>query len=253
MTLWLIVGLAVIIFVLSVGPGLYFWWPNRRDPSCRSDLGVALMTGALIAFAVLGIQVVVDQRLRDIEEEQSRAQERQALKLQLALQKDLTGIPLSGEELQGVYLYDKNLTKANLRRANLAGAVLTESDLTDARLQDAILVGANLNGTKLTDARLDGVNLNEAILSGAPMIGARLPGAQLRGAQLDAADLRYTDLTGAKLQKASLALADLRGADLKGAEFDSETEVESAKYDRYTTWPAGHEQKPCRKEICEAV
>jgi uncharacterized protein YjbI with pentapeptide repeats len=253
MTFWMIVAVTVGILVLSVGPGLYFWWPTRSEPACRSDLGVALMTGALIAFAVLGIQVVVDKRLRDVEEDRRVAQERQALKLQLALQPKLIGIPLAGEKLQGVYLYDKDLTKADLRRADLTGAVLTKSDLTDAKLQDAILVDADLNDTTLTDAKLHRANMENAILANAPMVGAKVNQARLRKAELGGANLRWADLTGAKLQNASLSLADLRGADLTGAVFDGNTEIEGAKYDRYTTWPAGHKQKPCRKAVCEAV
>lgn len=253
MTFWLIVGLVGMILVLSVGPGLYFWWPTRKEPSCRSDLGVALMTGALIAFAVLGIQVVVDKRLRDVEGERRVAQERQALKLQLALQDKLIGIPLAGEQLQGIYLYDKNLAKANLRRANLTDAVLTESDLTDAQLEDAVLIRAIMNRTTLEGAKLDRANMEYANLTGAPMSDSDLASARLEGAEFGGANLRWADFTGAKLQKASFLEADLRGAIFTGAQFDTGTEIDGAKYDRATVWPAGHKQKPCRKAVCYAV
>ena len=251
MTLWLIVALVFTILLLSVLPGMYFWWPSRKEAASRSDLGVALMTGALIALGVLGLQVVLDVRLSEVEEERRVAQEEQALKLQLALQGRLVGIPLEQKKLDGIYLYEKDLTNANLRRADLTGAVLTRSDLTRAKLQDAILVGADLNGTTLVEARLHRANLENAILSDAPMKGARLPYARLRNAVLSGAKLRYADLTGARLQKASLSEADLRGAVLTRAQFDGETELEKAKYDRYTIWPTGHEQPACKKAVCE--
>jgi uncharacterized protein YjbI with pentapeptide repeats len=250
MSIWLISGLAITILLLSVLPGMYFWWPSRKEAASRSDLGVALMTGALIALGVLGLQVVLDIRLNEVEESRRVAQEEQALKLQLALQGRLIGIPLEQKELAGVYLYEKDLTNANLRRANLTGAVLSRSDLTRAKLQDATLVGADLNGATLVEARLHRANLDNAILSDAPMKGAKLTDARLRNAVLSGAKLQWADLTGARLQKASLAEADLRGADFTGAQFDSETELENAKYDRDTIWPSGHSQPACKQTVC---
>jgi uncharacterized protein YjbI with pentapeptide repeats len=249
-TIWVIAGLALTILLLSVVPGLYFWWPSRREPASRSDLGVALMTGALIALGVLALQVVLDARLKEAENARRAADEEQALELQLALQGRLIGIPLERKKLEGVYLYEKDLTNANLRHSDLTGAVLSRSNLTRAKLQDAILVGADLNGTTLVEARLHRANLENAILSDAPMKGAKLPHARLRNAVLSGADLRWADLTDARLQRASLSEADLRGADLSGAEFDDRTELEAAKYDGFTVWPAGHEQPACRKTVC---
>jgi uncharacterized protein YjbI with pentapeptide repeats len=250
-TFWLIAALAVTILLLSVLPGMYFWWPSRREPASRSDLGVALMTGALIALGVLALQVVLDVRLNEVEETRRVAQEEQSLKLQLALQGRLTGISLEEKKLDGIYLYEKDLTHANLRRADLSGAVLSRSDLTGAKLQDAVLTGADLNGATLTEARLEGANLDSAILSDAPMKGAKLRNARLRNAVLSGAKLRWADFAGAHLQSASLSEADLRGADFTGAKFDSGTELESAKYDRETIWPSRHKQPSCKKPVCE--
>jgi uncharacterized protein YjbI with pentapeptide repeats len=251
MTIWLIAAIAVAILLLSVLPGMYFWWPSRKEAASRSDLGVALMTGALIALGVLGLQVVLDVRLNEVEESRRAAQEEQALKLQLALQGDLTGISLERKKLDGIYLYEKDLTSANLRRADLTGAVLSRSDLTGAKLQEAILVGADLNGTTLVEARLQGANLDNAILSDAPMKGARLTNARLRNAVLSGAKLRWADLAGADLQSASLSAADLRGAVLTGARFDGGTELDGAKYDRETIWPSRHKQPACKKPVCK--
>jgi uncharacterized protein YjbI with pentapeptide repeats len=252
MNLWLIAGLAFAILLPSVAPGLYFWWPSRKEPACRSDLGVALMTGALIALGVLALQVVLDSRLQKVEDDRQVAQEEQSLKLQLALQSRLIGVPLEDKNLDGIYLYEKDLRNANLRGSDLRGAVLTRSDLTNAKLQRAILVGADLNGTTLVDAKLHGANMENAILSDAPMTGARLPHAQLRNAVLTKANLRWAVLSGAHLQKASLSEADLRGVDFTGAQFDRGTELDRAKYDRFTIWPAGHKQRACpAHKVCQ--
>ena len=48
----------------TIVPGFLLWWPHHEQPIQRSDLGVALTTGAIIAFAVLVIQVLVDTRAR---------------------------------------------------------------------------------------------------------------------------------------------------------------------------------------------
>ena len=127
MNLWLIAGLALAIMLLSVVPGLYFWWPSRGEPASRSDLGVALMTGALIALGVLALQVVLDSRLQKVEDDRQAAQEEQALKLQLALQTRLIGVPLERKNLNGIYLYEKKMRNANLRSSDLTGAVLTRN------------------------------------------------------------------------------------------------------------------------------
>jgi uncharacterized protein YjbI with pentapeptide repeats len=252
MNLWLIAALAFAILLLAVVPGLYFWWPSRGEPASRSDLGVALMTGALIALGVLALQVVLDVRLQKVEDDRQVAQEEQALKLQLALQSRLVGVPLQEKKLNGIYLYEKNLRNANLRQSDLSGAVLTRSDLTNAKLQKATLVGADLNGTTLVDAKLQDANMENAILSDAPMTGAELRNARLRNAVLTKAKLRWAVLAGAHLEKASLSEADLRGVDFTGAQFDRDTELDRAKYDRFTTWPARHKQRTCpAPKVCE--
>ena len=59
-----ILVVAAILLISTVIPGIRLFWPQRRDPVSRTDLGVALMTGALIAFAVLVLQILVEFRAR---------------------------------------------------------------------------------------------------------------------------------------------------------------------------------------------
>lgn len=76
--------------------------------------------------------------------------------------------------------------------------------------RNANLRGANLVGANLQDAYLDGADLSHAYLCGANLSHAKLLGANLCKTALDGANLRYAGFSG-------------------------------AKYDQWTTWPAGFE------------
>jgi uncharacterized protein YjbI with pentapeptide repeats len=220
-----IVGVMCLVLTLTVVPGVWLWWPSRRDVDQRSSLGAALLTGAVVSFAVFAVQLVFDARLRDIDEQrqadqegraeqQRRQADRAALQLTVGLQPDLTGIDLSKRNLAGFYLSRKTLTDAVLNGANLRGANLSRADLG----------GAELNGAHLEGAQLDGANLSEAILGAANLAGAILVRANLTDAELGGAVL-----TGADLRE-----ANLRGASIGGAIYDSATQ-----------WPSSAPQQPC--------
>jgi uncharacterized protein YjbI with pentapeptide repeats len=79
---------------------------------------------------------------------------------------------------------------------------------------------------------------------GADLIGAKLPsaalrGANLRGTYLIGANLRHADLREADLLGADLRDADVRGADLTGALFVTQFQLNAARGDRTTLFPAG--------------
>src|SRR4051812_46877142 len=157
-----------IVFV-TVLPGAALWWPTRGHPDRRSDLGLALMSGAVIAFAVLAVQVMFDIRASDAEDERQAIGDRQNLQFQVARQRDLSSIALPGQDLSGFYLPDKKLTEANLEGTNLEGAVLPRSDLSRANIRGADFSGANLLGSKLTEAEgpdglFTGADLSGAVL-----------------------------------------------------------------------------------------
>jgi uncharacterized protein YjbI with pentapeptide repeats len=214
-----------VVLVVTIVPGLWLWWPSRRDAAQRSSLGAALLTGAVVSFAVFAVQLVFDARLRDIDErrqvEDARRSERQRvqaeradLQLTVGLEPNLSGIDLTGRDLSGFYLSRKRLVDAVLIGANLSAANLSRTNLAAAKLQ-----GADLEG-----ALLDGANLTRAILT-----GANLSGADLRQAKLASADLSGATLNG----------ADLRGAEVRDASFGG------ASYDRATKWPRSGRQRPC--------
>lgn len=272
---WAIGLFGASLLVLSVVPGLYLWLPSRRDRLSRSNLGVALMTGALVAFAVLVMQVLVDVRLNQVEDQRSAQEERQSAQLMVGLEQDLTGIGLPHRDLTGFYLYGKSLRSANLRGAILSNAILTAADLTGADLIGAKLDGARLDSARtvpratlrteevptawLDDADLrpnGGVpaDLSQALLVGASLRGAHLEGAILAGARLNDADLSGASLSGADLSDTSflgadLSGADLTGTDLSGATFDSDTRLSGARYDWQTRWPPSvAQQQRCPRE-----
>jgi uncharacterized protein YjbI with pentapeptide repeats len=205
----LVLTLSGLVFVACVVSGLYFWWPTRYDPASRGSIGVALMTGAILAFAIFLLQILMNAT----EQGRIRDREREGLRLQLAIEDNLGGIDLRGQDLSGFYLAGKQLTEAKLQNA----------DLTDANLSAADLQRAHLDKATLHDVDLSAVNLTGGFLTGAHFAGE----STLEAACLRLADIRDVDLSG----------VDLTGTDFSDAKYDTDTEL-----------PAGFRpkpQKPC--------
>jgi uncharacterized protein YjbI with pentapeptide repeats len=273
----------LFLLIVTIIPGVRLYWPQHRDPVSRSDLGIALMTGAVIAFAILALQVLIQIRSQRDANERERQSERAALLLQLGRSKNLAGLDLHRKDLADAYLNRKNLRGANLEQAMM----------TDASLQGSILIGANLNGASIDRARLDRADLRYADLGGASLVRAQLTGAnldsaalspgvdlshanlsnaslradlrraQLAGATLVGARMAPANLEGADLSDADLRYADLRGANLRGANLadaanlDQAKDLSLARFDGSThwpprfTWPPTKDERPtCPKGTC---
>jgi len=243
----------ILIIVLSVLPGLWLWWPKRKDDVSRSDLGVALMTGALIAVAVLTIQVSIDEKARKRDETRQVADARQNFELTLSLQRDLTGIRLDGKDLRGIHFHGKRLERASLIGSVMDEVVLSDANLTDATLLDAKLKDADMTGVQAERANFQGAHLEGAVLNRSRLRGAAFIRAHLENAELRDAVLLYANLQQSHLEGTSFSRASLIGADLSGATWDSKTAFAGALYDRSTRWPAGVKQPGCRKKSCEAI
>jgi uncharacterized protein YjbI with pentapeptide repeats len=273
----------VLLLIATVIPGVRLYWPQHRDPVRRSDLGIALMTGALIAFAVLAVQIMIQIRSqRDANEREAQA-ERAALLLQLGRSANLASLDLHEEDLSNAYLKEKDLSGANLEHASmtsaslqdskLIGANLSGATLDNARLHRADLRYADLGGASLVRAELNGVNLNAAALTpsvdlsqadlsnasaGADLRGAVLTDTTLIGTRLAQANLQGADFTGADLQFADLRGADLRGANLLHADnLEYAKDLSGAKFDGGTrwpptfVWPVTEDSRPtCTKPVC---
>ena len=279
-----VIAVAGILLLLgTILPGVRLWWPQHRDPVSRSDLGIALMTGALIAFAVLGVQLLIQIRsMRDANAREDQA-DRAALILQLGRSSNLSDLDLQEQDLSTAYLKEKDLSGANLSRTSMARASLQDSKLVGANLTGANFDKAQLQRADLRYAALGGASFVEANLSGADLDAATLtPGVDLTNANLSnasaRADLRNAvlvnvDLTGAQLDRANLQgvnltgadlrFADLRGADLRGANLLRVANLELAKdfslatFDRDTRWPTtfywppeGATRPRCRQPVC---
>jgi uncharacterized protein YjbI with pentapeptide repeats len=273
----------VLLLVATVIPGVRLYWPQHRDPVRRSDLGIALMTGALIAFAVLAVQIMIQIRSQRDANDREQQTDRAALLLQLGRSANLAGLDLHEKDLSNAYMKEKDLSGANLEHTSmtsaslqdsiLIGANLSGATLDKARLQRADLRYADLGGASLVRAELNGVNLNSAELTpgvdlsqadlsnasaGADLRGAVLANTKLVGAGLASANLQGADLTGADLQFADLRGADLRGANLVHAvNLEYAKDLSGAKFDGGTrwppkfTWPVTEVIRPtCTKPMC---
>jgi uncharacterized protein YjbI with pentapeptide repeats len=212
---WVLIvsGMAFLGFVAA---GTYLWWPARHDAPSRSSLGAALMTGAVVSFAIFLLQIVMETRLNDIEHRRASERALQDIRQQVAVSPSLEGYDFhTGEikDLSGFYFVNKNLSAADFRNMTLKHG--------------------NFAGANLSRAYLDGAKLHDANLTFAKLENAFLPGAELIDADLTQACLRSADLKGADLTG-----ADLTGADLSDARVDSET-----------VWMNGRKRQ-CRSSEC---
>jgi uncharacterized protein YjbI with pentapeptide repeats len=232
--LWVTMPLASLLVVA----GFLLWFPTRRDLSSRSELGAALLGGALVALAILYLQ-----------SEQEKASDRESFRLEVALQPDLKHSDLRGQDLSGLLLRSKDLSGAQLGRADARGADFTGSYLIGADMRHMQADGTRFEYAVLSCGRqaatsttaVDGeagagatqpllTTLRHADLPGAALAFAKLVGTDLRDADLSDADLRHTDLRDGRLQAATrrldgavlvgarLSKADLRGVNLSGAD-----------------------------------
>jgi uncharacterized protein YjbI with pentapeptide repeats len=272
---WAIGLVAAVLVTGTVIPGLRLWWPTRTDPIRRSDLGLALTTGAMIAFAVLIVQILVESRARQEDRKRQSVAEQQNLQIAIG-PTNLAGIGLARDHLDGFYLRGKDLAGANLRKAHLKQAVLVDAnlqraDLTDATLPRANLSRADLRGARLHAADLERTRLPLALLDGAFLDHANLEKANLtdaRGAaNLQAADLQGATLDNTRLASANLIDADLREAWLVDADLSDSflygadlrrtkktlrfAKLTGARYDSKTRWPGSdYDPPPCQGDAC---
>ena len=244
MTNALLIAAAIVsVGLLVAGVALWLWRPRETR---ADDVGLALLSGAVIALVVFGAQVGIEARIRDADQA-ARDEEKQALRLSLSSSRSLEGIDLSDRsDLQGIYLGRKRLRYSLLGGADMSGSSLVLADLRETDLREASLRGAQLRRADLerafiTSADLDAADLSFADLAGARLSWASLAGASLRsvtarnaemirsdfeqadlqGADLSGTDARKADFTGANLRDAVLDFADFGGADPRLAQFGS--------------------------------
>jgi uncharacterized protein YjbI with pentapeptide repeats len=225
---WLIGTLVAFASLALLGSGISLCWGCWRESNGRQNLGISLVTGAMVAIAVLVLQVLFDRQLAHVEDrhqdEQAIRNEafqqqlaRENLRLTLGVQSNLRNIDLSNRSLPSIYLGGKDLRSAKLAGTNLRGATLAGASLNDADLQGAHLERARLDNAHLENAGLQWAHLQDAVLAGARLF--------------------ETDFTR----------ADLRGANLAGAINPAQHPASfgQAEYDSRTKWPSGVSAPAC--------
>ncbi len=108
--------------------------------------------------------------------------------------------------------------QANLSGEDLSGLDLADRELLEINFEGVQLAKANLSWAELDRANLSGANLKEANLSRTHLQGADLSKANLEKADLTAANLRNAKLQGANFQETNLLKTDFRDADLQDAQ-----------------------------------
>jgi pentapeptide repeat protein len=155
--------LVAILIVFVIGSLLLILFAKKE---VLVDIGKSLLTGAVLSFAILFLQIHLDhQRRAEQKEEQFR--------FSIGFAQDLNGLEPEFS-LAGMYLSGKNMNYAELKG----------QDLNDTNLQQVSLRSADLE-----DADLEGANLYGADLAGASAIGANFRHADLRAAKLHLASM----------------------------------------------------------------
>jgi hypothetical protein len=103
----LVVSLLISALVALVG-GLLLWLPSRRERDQRASLGQGLLSGFVVAIALLLVQIGLDEQQHDAAE----ADRRSDLRLTVELNRDLTGITLPDQDLRDFFLAGKRLRRA---------------------------------------------------------------------------------------------------------------------------------------------
>lgn len=221
-----------------------------------SDVGIALLTGAVVSLAVIAAEQSFEEDRfdRDIRRDNVRFVRETSSQADQAA-KPFSNLDLQEAQLEGLRLDGADFTGANLLRARLGGADLSSATLVDAELSGsdmelAVLIGAdlsfadleganledadatgatfyeaqgerlNLFSAVLVDADLTNADLNDAILISARAVGANLSHADLSDAWLSSAILDEAVLTAADLRRVAGAEIGLVGADLTDARLD---------------------------------
>jgi uncharacterized protein YjbI with pentapeptide repeats len=173
---------------LAIGGGI-IWQTERNVQGSKSNLGSALLAGAVVTFTVFGFQMYLDRQRSIIEGqrfalEQNRqafaiAAEQAGQRYAVASQRQAQGYTIDIErrrvtleqqarkaaELQTLRLIvglQKDLTGINLHSLRLSDFYMRDKNLTDADLGEADLRGVDLRGTRLLGANLERAIANSA-------------------------------------------------------------------------------------------
>ena len=108
----------------------------------------------------------------------------------------------------------------DLTGANLEGANLTDRDLSGAKLSRAFMVGANTCYTNFNGADLSGAAMNNANSQNASFEGANMRCISLKRADVSFSNMRGVNLISADVTEAGMDCVDLSGANVAGVDLD---------------------------------
>jgi len=168
---WRIIGSwsiesTALVFILLVSLGSFLWASEIGTTGSRTELGAALLSGAVVSLMVLVLPESVGES-QPVEPSDARVDH-------AAVTNDLRWMDGHGIDLYKAYLPHRDLTGADLDKATLTCANLFASTLLGARL-----VGASLDYSSLIRATLRSTDLDGSTFQGADLRDADLGGAHL--------------------------------------------------------------------------
>lgn len=214
-------GVAGFLILVGFGVWLAAVVIGHDLPGRLSDLGSALLGGAVVAFSVVVLQQQLDERAdRQRHGFEAHAEsERRAFELHAESERRAFEAALEAQNLRLVVGLQVDLTKADLSRVDLSRAVFNRKTLTEAVFEKATLTGAVFVSAEL----------RKAVFLHATLIDTQFVGADLTDAKFSFADLKGAVFLGADVTKAvftdviNIGDADFRGAyyrDDEPPEFD---------------------------------
>lgn len=159
---------AVLLVILATLGGFALYSGREK----ARDLGVALLSGSILALSVLFLQLLNENIAQEEQRRQERVAERRAFDLTVAVSRDLSGFDPGGRNLDEMVLSAKNFEWANFRNTSLKGAIivdarLVDTDLSGADLYKAVLAYSNMKGATLRGAKFEDADLDHVRLKGA--------------------------------------------------------------------------------------
>lgn len=197
----------------------------EKDPKLLT-FGGALVSGAVIAGATVGMEQSIEGRREHEAAVGRRIEQRHRYQVALGLAESLEDRTLAGLDLSGIRLVRRNIASSDFTDADLRGAVLTESDLRGADFTRAALDRCDLSRCTLGEAQFSYAVAHRARFDGAEMVRAMATGAKFgdstfRTCDLTGANFTFTSLSCAVFDKAIIDGLDLGEANLSGASFAS--------------------------------
>jgi len=171
---------------------------SRKFERLHNQVGLALVSGLVLAAAALMVNVAVEQALGNSARERREADTKLAINRRDQLifrSENLSEFSLAGMS----FATPIDREPFDFSYATMNGVHLENADLRRAVLRDTELAGAAICGADLGGADLSRANLSDAHLENAKLPGTRLMGAKLHRAYLGGADLSNADLSGADL------------------------------------------------------